>query len=391
MRQELPASVISSEGVSFPFSRGLLTKSLAASGVPLEEAYAFACQIEKDMADRGMKECTKEELIQTVISRLQKSYGQNIADSYSRQRRSPRQLVVEGTGASFPFSKGLLTVSIQASGVSTETAFRIAGLVEAELKKANGSVVTRDAIRDRTSHFLSQIAGDEYARRYLMWRRLKDQSLPVVVLVGGGTGTGKSTIAAELGRFFGFKRASSTDSIRQIMKMLFSDEFVPSIHESSYTAHKSLSVPLPSGVDPVVFAFREQAMRICVGVSAMIERAIREGVSMIIDGVHLVPGFLNIGPFRRSAMISWIMSTVSDEASHKARFSSREAGAKNRLAQRYLDNFASIRKIQTYVLSLAEGYQIPIVANDDFDEAVSSAISIVSDDVLRQSADTTGG
>jgi len=90
-------------------------------------------------------------------------------------------------------------------------------------------------------------------------------------------------------------------------------------------------------------------------------------------------------------MISWIMSTVSDEASHKARFSSREVGSKNRLAQRYLDNFSSIRKIQTYVLSLAEEHQIPIVANDDFDKAVATAISIVSDDVLKQSADTAGG
>jgi len=391
MRQELPPSIISSEGASFPFSRGLLTKSLGASGLSLEEAYGFACQIQRDMADRGMTECTKEELMETVVSRLRESYGQAIADRYSQLRRSPRHLMVEGTGTSFPFSKGLLTISIQASGVNTETAFRIAGLVEAELKKANGPAVTRDEIRERTSHFLSEIAGDEYARRYLMWRHLKDQSTPVIVLVGGGTGTGKSTIAAELGRFFGFKRASSTDSIRQIMKMLFSDEFVPSIHESSYTAHKSLSVPLPAGVDPVVFAFQEQATRICVGVSAMIERAIREGISMIIDGVHLVPGFLNIGPFRRSAMISWIMSKVSDEASHKARFSSREMGSKNRLAQRYVDNFGSIRKIQTYVLSLAEEHQIPIVANDDFDEAVSTAISIVSDDVLKQSADTTGG
>jgi len=390
MSRELPPPVISSEGASFPFSRGLLTKSLAASGLPLAEAYGFACQIQEDLAGRGMTELSKKELMEAVASRLKENYGQAIADRYLRLSRGPLQLVVEGTGTSFPFSKGLLAVSIQASGVNAETAFRVGGLVEAELKKTNGSVVSRDEIRERTSHFLSEIAGDEYAQRYLMWRRLKDQSTPVIVLVGGGTGTGKSTIAAELGRFLGFKRATSTDSIRHIMRTLFSDEFVPSLHESSYTAHKSLSVPLPAGVDPVLFAFREQATSICVGVSAMIDRAIREGVNMILDGVHLVPGFLNVAPFRRSAIISWIMSTVSDEASHKARFSSREAGLRNRLARRYLDNFESIRKIQTYVLSLAEEHRIPIVENDDFDKAVASAISTVSDYVMRQSADRAG-
>ena len=390
MTRDLPPPVISSDGASFPFSRGLLSKSLAASGLSSKDAYAFACRVQKEMADRKMAKCTKKELMETVVSRLRGDYGDAIADKYLRLRRTSRQLMVEGDETSFPFSKGLLTLSIQASGANTETAFRIARLVERELKKAGGSVVTRGEIRERTANFLSTIAGDEYARRYLMWRRLKDASTPVVVLIGGGTGTGKSTIAAELGRFLGIKRASSTDSIRHIMKTLFSDEFVPSIHESSYMAHKSLSVPLPAGVDPVVFAFQEQATRICVGVSAMIERTIREGVSMIIDGVHLVPGFLKIGRFKRSAIISWVMSMVSDEASHKARFSSREVGARSRLAQRYLDNFGSIRKIQTYVLSLAGEQQIPIVSNDDFDEAVATAISIVSDDVLEQRADAAG-
>ena len=117
---------------------------------------------------------------------------------------------------------------------------------------------------------------------------------------------------------------------------------------------------------------------------AMIERAVREGVSMVIDGVHLVPGCLKIGRFGRSAIMSWIMCKVSDEASHRARFSSREAGAKNRLAQRYLDNFDSIRKIQDYVLSLAEETGITTVENDDFDKAVVEAIAVVSDDVMRQ-------
>jgi len=370
--------------VRFPFSRGVLTKSLTASGLPLEEAYSFACDIQKEVAGREGAQCMKEELIAMVLLRLRESFGEEIAKEYSRLRGGSRHLVVEGTGTSMPFSKGLLTFSIQASGVAAETAFEIARLVESGFKAERKTLVTRDKIRERTAHFLSTTSGEKFARYYLMWRHLKDEATPVIVLIGGGTGTGKSTMAGELGRFLGFRRASSTDSIRHIMGTLFSDQFVPSIHESSYTAYKSLSTPLPASVDPVVFAFQEQAVKICVGVRAMIERAVREGVSTVIDGVHLVPGCLKIGQFDRSAIVSWIMCKVSDEASHRARFSSREAGAKNRLARRYLENFDSIRRIQNYVLSLAEKNGIRTVENDNFDKAVKEAIAVVSDDVMRQ-------
>lgn len=377
-------SVVLSDGVRFPFSRGVLTKSLTALGLPLEDAYSFACDIQKEVAGREGGECTKEELIGMVLSRLRERFGEEVAKEYSRLRQGSRQLVVESTGTSMPFSKGLLTVSIQASGVAAETAFEIARLVESGLKAERKTVVTRDEIRKRTAHFLSTTSGEEFARYYLMWRHLKDEATPVIVLIGGGTGTGKSTLAGELGRFLGFKRASSTDSIRQIMGTLFSDQFVPLIHESSYTAYKSLPKPLSASVDPVIFAFQEQAIKICVGVRAMIERAVREGVSMVIDGVHLVPGCVEIGKFGRSAIVSWIMCKVSDEATHRARFSSREAGAGNRLAQRYLENFDAIRKIQDYVISLAEKNGITTVENDDFDKAVVEAMAVVSEDVMRQ-------
>lgn len=382
LQSEVP--VITSKDGDFPFSRGLLTKSLTAAGLSVEEAYELSSQLHDRLAKEGKAQYTRSELREIVVSRLREAYGDIVADSYLESLRPLPHLVVKGTGTSFPFSKGLLTLSIQASGVNTETAFNVAKLVEAELMKSRNRTATRDQIRATTSHFLEMIAGREFARRYILWRDLRTKATPVIVLVGGGTGVGKSTLAAELGRYLGFMRTLSTDAIRQIMRTLFSGEFVPSIHESSYTAHTALDVPLPEGIDPVIFAFREQATRICVGVRAMIERAINEGVSMIIDGVHLVPGFLGTARFRKVARIVWLMIAVSDERSHREHFMSREQTAENRLAKRYVDNFTAIRRIQDYVLSLAKQHSIPVIENVDFDKTVTEVVSVVSDEIMRQ-------
>jgi len=380
---QLPTPVIFGDGSFFPFSRGVLTKSLVAAGLSVEQAYDLACKVHRLLIEKGKPRYGKSELKQIVISELSKSYGELVARSYSRRQGAPPHLMVDGPGTSFPFSKGLLTLSVQASGVNTETAFNVARLVEAELQKSGRSVVTRDQIRRMTGEFLEAIAGQEYAKRYFLWRELKGATRPVIILIGGGTGTGKSTVAAELGRYLGFMRVISTDTVRQIMRTLFSDVFVPSIHESSYCAYKALNVPLPDATDPVLFGFREQATRICVGVRAIIRRAIEEGVSIILDGVHLVPGFFAPEEFSDLARISWVMLAVTDQASHRARFSLRESTAGARLAKRYLENFDAIRKIQDYVLAMARAQKTPIIENDDFELTLSQVITVISDEMMR--------
>jgi 2-phosphoglycerate kinase len=59
---------------------------------------------------------------------------------------------------------------------------------------------------------------------------LKQLEVPLVVLVGGATGTGKSTVATEVAHRLGITRVTSTDVVRQTMRAFFSNEFIPSIH-----------------------------------------------------------------------------------------------------------------------------------------------------------------
>ena len=63
----------------------------------------------------------------------------------------------------------------------------------------------------------------------------------MILLVGGGTGTGKSTVATEVAHRLGITRVTSTDFVRQTMRAFFAKEFMPSIHYSSFEAGLGLS------------------------------------------------------------------------------------------------------------------------------------------------------
>ena len=84
--------------------------------------------------------------------------------------------------------------------------------------------------------------------------------LPIIVLVGGATGTGKSTVATEVAYRLGITRVTSTDFVRQTMRAFLSQEFMPSIHYSG------LEVPGAERPLGVVEGFVEQTRNVLIGV-----------------------------------------------------------------------------------------------------------------------------
>ncbi len=106
----------------------------------------------------------------------------------------------------------------------------------------------------------------------------------------GTTGTGKSTVATAVAHRLGITRVTSTDFIRQTMRAFFSDEFMPTIHFSSFEAGEALDGEATG--DPLLTGFVDQCRHVCVGVDAAIRRSLTEGWSMVLEGVHLVPGMV---------------------------------------------------------------------------------------------------
>jgi len=282
-----------------------------------------------------------------------------------------------GQGYELPYSKGLTASRIMATGLAPARAFHVAEVVEDRLHALGTGVVTAGHLHHLVLEVLQEEVGPRYATLFAKWQLVTTLDLPLVVLVGGATGVGKSTIATMLASRLGITRVIPTDAIREVMRAMFTKDLMPSLHTSSFDAARLVRNPLPRGADAVVLGFREQASAVAVGVEALIARAIDEGTDLIVEGAHLVPGFVDPTRFADRAVLVPLVVTVDDEELHRSHFQVRDQAVRSRPGERYLALFDNIRKQQRYVKSLALQHGVPIVPSYNLDATLAQVIDLV--------------
>jgi 2-phosphoglycerate kinase len=276
-----------------------------------------------------------------------------------------------------PFSKGLTANAIMASGLPPGPAYYVASGIEEYLVGEGRLEILAKELRRIIYHVLLEKIGEKYADNYRRYVSFSSLNKPLVVLMGGTTGVGKSTIATMLANRLSIVRIVSTDAIREVMRAFFSHELMPTIHTSSFDAESALIHPLPAHVDPVVAGFREQSLSVLVGVRAIIKRALNEGTHIIIEGAHIVPGFITAEQFPDAFIVPLVVK-VTDEKLHRSHFYIREVETQGtRPFQRYVKHFDNIRKIQDYIVHMAEVTGVKAVECVDLDSTVSEVVDYI--------------
>jgi 2-phosphoglycerate kinase len=288
-----------------------------------------------------------------------------------RRHRDPLPL---GGGDGLPYSRGLMARALMATGVPAERAYELARRVAADLDEQGVGQVDLQRLEQLAVDVLGPGEGEQAARRLRRYRELQELDLPIVLLVGGATGTGKSTVATEVAHRLGVTRVTSTDFIRQTMRAFFSREFMPSIHYSSFDA--GAAVPDSETGDPTLLGFLEQTHNVLVGARAAIERALEEDWSMVLEGVHLVPGMI---PAQiEGALVVHCVLAIEDETHHASHFLIRDAASSGvRPMDKYVDALPEIRKIQRYIVERARRNDVPVIENVSLDGAIGAVMELV--------------
>ena len=294
------------------------------------------------------------------------------------------RLIDEGDEA--PFSKGLMAQTLMATGLAPERAYGVAAAVERRLRRRGPAALTLADLREIAREQLGDVEGDVLIRRFGQWQTLRRLETPLIVLIGGATGVGKSTLATELAHRLGITRVISTDMVRQTMRAFFAPELMPAIHTSSFDAASAVRVPVPRETDLSKVGFMEQTKAVSVGIEAIVARGIDEAQRMVIEGVHIVPGFLERSRWREALVLEFVLA-VQDKARHRGNFSVREWETGGiRPLRRYLDHFAQIRRIQKYIVGRAAALDVPVVDNPSLDENLSEVLGAILQRVDEQSA-----
>lgn len=285
---------------------------------------------------------------------------------------------VIGRDGRWPFNQGRLLQSLYPSGLEPDQALDVAVLIEWTLRHRASREVTRDELRALVYEVLARDYGAEYARRYRVWRTFQNEDAkPIILLLGGTSGVGKSSLAIEVARRLSIARVLSTDAIRDVMRVMISDELVPTLHVSSFEAHQRLVTAVAPGLDPIVEGFLDQSRTVAVGVRAVIERAIVEGMNTVIDGVSLVPGLYDLAGWQERAHVILMLAADADPESLREHILTRAHGRGARTSERYLRSFAEIVRIQEALLERARTFGVEVIDVRDLEDAVRHVVSHV--------------
>src|SRR5947207_700730 len=221
-------------------------------------------------------------------------------------------IVISKGDPGLPYSKGLRASELMVTGLSPYRAYHVAEQIEQRLLERKVRSVTKQELDGLTIEVLTDLAGERYATNFVRWQEIATLEVPLVVLIGGATGVGKSTMATQLAARLGIVRVVATDAVREVMRAMLTSKLMPTLYTSSFNADSALREPPPRPADKVIVGFRGQTAAVSVGVQALIKRAVVEGTSAVIEGAHVVPGFFDLDPYQGKVLAVPVVVTVED-------------------------------------------------------------------------------
>lgn len=368
-----------------PFLGGILVQSLVRVGLSFGDAYDIAQHV-RALLERRPGPVEAPELRALVAEHLEQRFGAPIRLAYVLGQHSEQSLRVRTGKRDEAFSVGVLTRRLEGSGIRYEDAMQTARRVEQRLRENSNAVVERDALRRLVFETLQSHRPD-VADHYLSRCQFRDSGLPLILLIGGATGVGKSTAATRMATLLDILRIQSTDMMREIIRCYLMPHVAPTLQYSSFDAWKGLP-----GIDPlldqrtpdnlIVSGFLAQFGNIKVAIEATIARAVKEREYLIVEGVHVIPSRLDLTTIGDKALVIPLMLALTTRDRLEAHLTRRTREQPERGSDGQRRRIDEIWHLQAYMIDQAERSGVPVIAVRGADETVISVMEVV----MRQMA-----
>ena len=269
-----------------------------------------------------------------------------------------------------PYSRGLMARALMAAGVSAVRAYELALRVGVDLAARGEDAVDLDRLEQLAVDVLGETEGSQAICRLRRYEALRELDLPIIVLIGGATGTGKSTVATEVAYRLGITRVTSTDFVRQTMRAFLTHDFMPSIHYSSF------EVPPEEAGLGTVEGFVEQTRNVLIGVrGADRPRAARRAGRSCSRACTSCRACCLRSKARSSCSVSLQSRTPTS-----TRRTSGSGTPGRRACGRYRSTstrIGDIRQLQDFILEQARAAGVPIVENGSIELSIGTVMELV--------------
>lgn len=367
------------EDTRTPFLRGILIRSLLDAGLEFDEAFELATLVREELSNVASIETEK---LRGMIAARLKKMDRDALELYQQAVVAPAKILVHSaSGAITAFSRGRHSRYLQSSGIRLDKAEQTTNLIYDQLLITGIMSLTTCQLGYLTYLCLQQEISKKAAKRYLVWSEFQRSSRPMLVMICGAVGSGKSTLATEVAHLLEIVRIQSTDMLREVMRMMLPERLLPVLHTSSFNAWTALPIQdLDTRTKDQLVAegYRSQVELLAVPCEAVLQRAVEEGVPLILEGVHAHPDLLSLASRHPEAIMVHVTLAVLKAAELKSRLRGRSVQVPQRRAKRYLSSFDSIWSLQSFLLAEADRCDTPIITNNDKDKAIHQVIQQVN-------------
>ena len=363
------------EETRIPFLRGILIRSLQDAGLDFDEASHIASEIRNELADTAL--ISTDDLNRMVLKRLSSLGKEHVIYRYEH-RNSPLSIQVEQQcGRINPFSRLQFRHSLETIGLKSRESDEVVQMLQEHLTNKSIKVIKSRNLAMLIYRYLRQSSklGPAVAHRWLVWHDFINSGRPLIFLIGGTAGCGKSSTANTLANRLEIVRTQSTDMLREVMRTMIPEQLLPVLHQSSFTAWKGLP-GYEKGKGQVseaqlIQGYRTQADLLALAIEAVVDRATREHVSLVLEGVHIHPAFMEKMQAETDAVVIPVMLGLLKRKQLMQRIKTRSNNVPDRGAEHYLQYFEEIWRLQSYLLSEADRANIHIAVNENRDKVFS--------------------
>ncbi|MEC7681269.1 MAG: AAA family ATPase, partial [Candidatus Thermoplasmatota archaeon] len=165
-----------------------------------------------------------------------------------------------------------------------------------------------------------------------------------LLVITGASGVGKSTLSARIAASLEFDKVVATDTIRETLRTQISQNEDPALHRSSFQPGESNAIE----------DWKNTTTPLNSAIEAIVQREMKRGGDLLMEGVHFVPNFSIIDEWRASGGEACGVVLAVEDAEEHVRMIAGRRKHNGRSVRHYLDHIERIREIQFEMVRLAE-------------------------------------
>ncbi|MEM4389672.1 MAG: AAA family ATPase [Candidatus Micrarchaeia archaeon] len=210
--------------------------------------------------------------------------------------------------------------------------------------------------------------------RYIRGISSGEVNEPLIIIVGGIPGTGKTTLASELAIRLGIRIVLGGDTLREFLRGMVDEKAYPVLFSSVYEAWKHFG-PEPTR-EAVIKGYVEQSRIMNACLARMLERCERDGESIVLEYLHFLPSMLE-HQLRFKGAVGMALELKSREE-HIQRFRMRQRYSHYKSpVERLINNLDKYEAMSAYMIEDARRHGIPVLESGDIQRAIDQALDIV--------------